>query len=126
MKILLADDNDTIRQVLRQQLVGNGFDVCGEAVDGVQAVAKARELKPDLVLLDRSMPKLDGVGVVSVLKKEMPDVPIVLLTLYVEAADSFAMEELGVDMVLGKTDGIDNLVRHINELFESHSKRAKD
>jgi DNA-binding NarL/FixJ family response regulator len=115
MKILLVDDHDAIRQVLRQQLEESGFDICGEAVDGVQAVAKAKELRPELILLYRSMPKLDGVGVVTVLKKEMPDVHIILLTLYVEPADSFAIDELGVDMVLAKTDGIENLVQHINQ-----------
>jgi two-component system, NarL family, response regulator LiaR len=121
MKILLADDHNVIRKVLRDQLEEKGFDVCGEAADGIEAVAKTKELKPDLILLDRSMPKMDGVAVASVLKVEMPEVRIILLTLHVEAADSFAIDELGVDKVLAKTDGIENLVHHINELFESRS-----
>jgi CheY-like chemotaxis protein len=57
-RILLVDDNDAVRKVLRLLLEANGFDVCGEAADGSQAVAKAKELKPDLILLDRSMPQV--------------------------------------------------------------------
>jgi DNA-binding NarL/FixJ family response regulator len=117
-----VDDNDAIRKVLRLLLEANGFEVCGEAAEGIQAVAKAKELKPDLILLDRSTPKLDGVGAASVLRNEMPNAAIILLTLYLEPADSFAIDELGVDMVLAKADGIRSLVQHINELFESRSK----
>lgn len=118
-KILLVDDVDAVRKALRRELERRGFKVCGEAADGVQAVAQAKELQPDLILLDRSMPILDGIGAASVLKKDLPGVAIILFTLYGEPADILAV---GVDMVLAKTDGIENLVQHINELFESRSK----
>jgi DNA-binding NarL/FixJ family response regulator len=124
--ILLVDDIDAVRKALRRELERRGFNICGEAADGIQAVAQARELRPDLILLDRSMPKLDGIGVASALKKEMPEVAIILFTLYPEPMDSFAIGEQGFDMVLAKTDGIEHLVQRINELSESRSKRAND
>jgi DNA-binding NarL/FixJ family response regulator len=120
-KILLVDDIDAVRKALRRELERAGFNVCGEAADGVQAVAQAKELRPDLILLDRSMPMLDGIGAASVLKKELPGVAIILFTLYGEPSRADILA-IGIDMVLAKTDGIDSLVRHINELFESRAK----
>jgi DNA-binding response OmpR family regulator len=78
------------------------------------------------MLLDRSMPKLDGIGVASVLKKEMPEVAIILFTLHGEPGSSLAANEMGFDRVLAKTDGIENLVQRINELFEFRAQQTKN
>ena len=78
--ILIADDSQTIRSVLRTFLESReGFEVCGEAVDGVDAIEKAKELRPDLIILDLAMPRMNGAAAASVLKRMMPKVPIILL-----------------------------------------------
>ena len=59
-RILIADDSAASRQALRSLLRGNGWEVCGEAEDGLSAVEKAAILKPDLVILDYRMPNLNG------------------------------------------------------------------
>ena len=85
-RILVADDSDTSRGVLTRYLSAQrNLDVCGEAVNGEEAIEKAWELKPDLVLLDVAMPRTNGIVAASVLKEMMPEVRIVLFTMYSDA-----------------------------------------
>src|SRR5580700_10346941 len=81
-RILVADDSDAVRRVIRAYLTQEDFEVCGEAVDGEDAVEKARKLKPDLILLDVAMPRTNGIETAAVLKGMMPNVRIVLFTMY--------------------------------------------
>ena len=83
MRILIAEDETIIRLDLRQMLEQAGFDVCGEAKDGEEAVTLARTLEPDLVLLDVKMPKLDGIDAARRILEERP-IPIVMVTAYGE------------------------------------------
>jgi DNA-binding NarL/FixJ family response regulator len=80
--ILIADDSATVRRVIHSYLTQRHFEVCGEAIDGVDALEKAAELDPALILLDLRMPRMNGVEAASVLKTRMPNVRIVLLTMY--------------------------------------------
>src|ERR1700694_3522481 len=81
-RILVIDDGDSVRNIIRIFLERDGFEVCGEATDGVEAIAQAKKLKPDLIVLDLAMPRMNGADAASILSKTMPDVPIVMLTLY--------------------------------------------
>jgi two-component system, chemotaxis family, chemotaxis protein CheY len=117
-RILIADDSNSVRRVVRRWLESRGLTVCGEAADGLEAIDKVRELKPDLILLDLAMPKLNGAAAASVIKKSMPKVPIILFTMYEDAVDSLA-SAVGVDMVLSKPDGINNLVERVEHLLDS-------
>ena len=78
-RIVIADDESLIRMNLRETLVGLGYLVVGEAGDGVSAINLARELRPDLVVMDIKMPKLDGIQAAKVLTEEKI-APVVLLT----------------------------------------------
>jgi two-component system, response regulator PdtaR len=78
-RILIAEDETIIRLDLRQMLEANGFDVVGEARDGVEAIVAAREFEPDVVLLDIRMPGVDGVECARRIYAERP-VPIVMVT----------------------------------------------
>src|SRR5262245_41275555 len=79
--ILIADDNAVIRKILRDTLgVQAGWQICGEARNGREAIQKARELHPDLIVLDLSMPELNGLEAARVLKNAMPSVPLVMFT----------------------------------------------
>jgi DNA-binding NarL/FixJ family response regulator len=88
--VLLADDHDITRQGVRAMLeTGGEIVVIGEARDGAQAVAQARSLHPDVVLMDIQMPLMDGLEATRVLHAEMPDLPVVILTTF-QTAESVA------------------------------------
>jgi DNA-binding NarL/FixJ family response regulator len=110
-KILIADDSVSVRYVIRTFLKDvPDVEICGEAANGLDAIEKAKKLEPDLVLLDLSMPMMNGAEVASVLKKNMPDVPIILFTMYSENVGKSLVAALGVDAVLSKPDGMTQLV----------------
>jgi DNA-binding NarL/FixJ family response regulator len=119
--ILIVDDSASVRGVLRTLIdTQDDLAVCGEAVDGLDAIAKACELKPDLILLDLAMPKLNGAATASILKRMMPRLSIILFTMYEDAVQTLGLH-VGVDVVLAKPDGISNLLPRVRQLFDSRS-----
>lgn len=81
VRILIADDNSIIRNLVRVLLESqHGWIVCGEAVDGEDVIQKTVELRPDLVLLDTSMPKLDGWQACKLIRAKVPETKILLVT----------------------------------------------
>ncbi len=118
--ILLVDDSDTCRRVTRLFLESQpDLEVCGEAVDGVDAIEKAKELKPDLILLDLAMPRMNGMEAASVLKSMMPRVPIVMFTLYKESLGTSLTSKIGIDAMLSKPDGGWKLVDCVRSLLKA-------
>jgi DNA-binding NarL/FixJ family response regulator len=116
--VLIADDSPTIRTLIRTFLESQaGVGVCGEAIDGVDAIEKAKELKPDLIVLDLAMPRMNGAEAASVLKRLMPDVPIILFTMYEDLMVKSRAAAFGVDLVLSKPDGISQMVEHVQHLL---------
>lgn len=79
-KILIADDSDAIRLVLKDILSIGEHDIVGEAIDGQDSIDKYKELNPDLILLDLAMPKKDGLGVVKEVIDFDPTAKIILIT----------------------------------------------
>jgi DNA-binding NarL/FixJ family response regulator len=79
-RTLIVDDHPLTRGALSALLAGNGFDVVGEAGDGREAIERARELQPDLVLLDLTMPNLDGLAALPELRAVAPEAEVVVLT----------------------------------------------
>lgn len=120
-RILVADDSDAIRSVVHTYLAARDFDVCGEAVDGEDAIEKARELKPDLILLDVAMPRTNGITAASVLKDMMPNVRIVLLTMYSEAVGKAFRSMNGVDAIVAKADGMKRLEECVERLLRTNT-----
>ena len=116
-RILVVDDGASVRDVIRIFLERNGLEVCGEAANGVEAIEQAKKLKPDLIVLDLAMPVMNGVEAASILNTTMPDVPIVLLTLYQNVLGSALASTVGVKAVIDKTDGMDNLVACVHSLL---------
>ena len=79
-RILLVDDHPLTRSALAGLLQQHGFEIAGEAADGEEAIARAREIQPDLVLLDLSMPGLDGLSALPRLREAAPSCEVVVLT----------------------------------------------
>ncbi len=124
--ILIADDSETIRSVLRTFLESReGFEVCGEAVDGVDAIEKAKELHPDLIILDLAMPRMNGAAAASLLKRRMPKTPIILFTIYDGVMGKALASAVNVDLVLAKPNGLNEMVTHVEELLGSEVNRLE-
>ena len=94
-RLVIADDESLIRMNLKETLVGLGYLVVGEAGDGVSVINLARELKPDLVIMDIKMPKLDGIQAAKILTEEKIS-PVLLLTAYSDRELVDRAKEAGV------------------------------
>ena len=115
--LLIVDDNPTIRSIIRSFVEADGYKVCGEAADGFDAIKQATELQPDVILLDLSMPRLNGAEAASVLRHAMPRVPILLFTMFAGDFGERLASAIGVDVVLSKPEGLSNLSRHLKTLL---------
>jgi CheY-like chemotaxis protein len=119
--VLVVDDSARMRLTVRLMLEGRNAELdIQEAVDGLDAIEKAENLKPDLIVLDLVMPRLNGAEAASVLKKAMPDTPIVLFTLYNDIGP-FISSASGVEMI-SKTDGLPRLLERVDTLFASSAE----
>jgi len=118
-RVLIADDSTSVRNVIRSFLRDHQeIEICGEAIDGLDTIEKAQRLKPDLILLDLVMPEINGAVVASILKQKMPNVRIILFTMYSENVSKAFSSAVGIDAVLSKPDGMSHVVESINSLFD--------
>ena len=114
--VLIADDSASMRLSVRMLIEGRHTElmVC-EAVDGIDAIRKAKTSQPDLILLDLAMPRLNGAEVAAVLKNEMPETPVILFTMTDLPIDSLCAA-IDVDFI-SKADGISKLLERVDALF---------
>lgn len=84
IRLMLADDHRMLREGLRRSMNDQGFDVVGEARDGEEAVRLADDLHPDVILMDVTMPEMDGVEATRQIKHDRPDVRVVMLTMHAD------------------------------------------
>jgi two-component system, NarL family, response regulator DegU len=85
IRLLLADDHRMLREGLRRSMTDEGFDVVGEASDGLEAVKLSGELNPDVILMDVTMPEMDGVEAARRVHQAQPEVRVVMLTMHADA-----------------------------------------
>ena len=98
--------------------------MCAGAEDGIQAVNRAKESRPDVVILDLAMPELNGLEAAARISKEFPDVPILMFTLYASPQVEKEAANAGVQRVISKSTG-DELVPAIEEsVAEAHHNKA--
>jgi CheY-like chemotaxis protein len=116
-RILIADDHAAIRHALVSLLSSYGFVVCGQAINGREALERAQELHPDLIVLDCSMPMMSGLEAARELKKLMPDVPLIMLTSYVFKDIEEEATKAGVRRVILKDDAHQRLVPEALEVL---------
>ena len=114
--ILVADDNATVRKMLRRMFEEEAdYDICAEATNGREAIDLALLHKPDLIILDLSMPVMNGLEAARELKRLLPRVPIILFTQHAEISNRLGITNLNVDRIVSKSEG-NSLMGHVRSL----------
>jgi DNA-binding NarL/FixJ family response regulator len=116
-RILLADDHEGIRRRVRSVLEAAGFEVCGEAANGLDAVTKTKVLTPDLIILNLSMPVMHGLQAIPEIAKSAPGVKILVFTM--DDADELRREILrrGAHGHISKSRPITELIDEVKKLL---------
>ena len=122
LRILVADDHDIIRRGLKDLLTSHpGWEVCAEAKTGREAVTLAEQLKPDVVVLDVSMPDLNGLEAARQILKNLPKTEILILTLHFSDQLVREIVEAGVRAYILKSDAARDLVAAVDALGNHRS-----
>ena len=116
--ILIADDDPNIRKMLCEIFEAEeDYDICAEATNGREAIDLALKHRPELIILDLSMPVMNGLETSRELKRIMPTVPIILFSLYADPGIGLiAFADLLVDRIVSKAD-VRNLIKHVRSLI---------
>ena len=113
IRLLLADDHRMLREGLRRTLEEEGLEVVGEAADGEEALRLAAKLRPDVVLMDVTMPVLDGVEATRQLHEPLPEIPVVILTMHADREVLARAIRAGAAGYLVKDCSTDEVVRTV-------------
>ncbi len=116
--ILVVDDNESLRRNVCFLLQCNSFEVCGEAKTGEEAIEKVADLKPDIVILDASLPHgIDGLEAAREIRRVAPSTKILIFSLHDSAALAYAVQEAGANGYVSKAQGGSKLVEEIRRLL---------
>src|SRR5580692_11040281 len=121
LALLVADDNPLIRGLLRELFLSKGFTSCAEAGTGREAIEVACERKPDLIILDVAMPVMSGLEAAPMLRKLLPETPIILLTLFGDHLKKMDLTSVGISAVLSKSDPLHELILKAHVLLGNRS-----
>lgn len=120
MRILVADDQEAVRKRVCSTLTSRkGFEVCGEATNGAEAVEKAQELNPDLIILDITMPLLNGLEAARIIRAASPSTPIVILSVHKSKQLIEEARKIGVNGYVTKTDAGQDLVKAVDTVLQN-------
>ena len=120
LRILLVDDHPLFLEGIRNLLVSEGIEVVGMAHDGLAALAAARRTRPDVILMDIEMPRCDGVAATRLIKAEMPECKIVMLTMSDDEQDLFEAVKSGASGYLVKRLDAAEFFAYLTELQAGH------
>ncbi len=121
IRVLIADDSELMRRQIRTTLEPDrDIEICAEAENGLEAVRKALECRPDLVVVDVNMPVMNGLAATEDIKMFMPNLPVLLFTLYDSQQIRIESERAGADAFLLKADACVQLSRTIHALARRH------
>jgi len=123
IRVMLVDDHAVVREGLRSYLeLEEGLDVVGEAANGREAVRRARELRPDVVLMDLVMPEMDGVEATRAIREQLPQTRVIVLTSFIEEDKVIPAIQAGANGYLLKNVSAPELVKAIRA---AHSGQAQ-
>lgn len=117
--VLVVDDNPAIRKTISNVFLSDGFKTCVQAGNGREAVEAARQINPDIIILDLSMPVMNGLEAASEIRKIFPKVPMILFSLYGDSMLGKEAARAGINLVLMKTESLSFLLNKAHELMGS-------
>src|SRR5580765_6392314 len=124
LKIIVVDDNEAVRNTVRSLLASRKeCTVCGEARDGLETIEKAKLLRPDLILMDISMPRMDGLEATKVIQQELPETKVLIVSQNDPAVVSQQAAEVKAHGYIAKADLHRKLIHAIQQMFPSHDLR---
>jgi|SRR5580704_8440290 DNA-binding NarL/FixJ family response regulator len=115
--VLIVDDNPLVCKAIEGAFLSDGFEVCVAAENGDLAIEAAKECRPDLIILDLSMPLWNGLQAAPMLRRLFPKAPIFLYSLYADAVDKQTATEAGLDLVISKDEPPTSVVSKAHELM---------
>ncbi len=122
MKVLIADDHEIVRRGVKSILLSReNIEVCAEASNGQEAVQRAAECKPDLIILDHSMPVLDGLTAASKIREILPHVPILMLSMNDGQPLIDALKLVGAQGFVPKAECADRLIEGIDAVMRGET-----
>lgn len=122
IKIILADDHCLVRTGLRRLLEDvDGYTVIAEANNGIDAIEHVKNLKPDVAILDINMPNLNGIETTKILRRDHPQIKIVILSMHSDELFPQKLIKAGANAYLTKDSGIDEISHAINEVMASRN-----
>ncbi len=117
-RILLADDHEIVRQGLRSLLENDGFEICGEFSNGREAVDGVKQLKPDVAILDISMPELNGVEATQQIARQFPDSRVIVMTMHDSEELARKVLEAGARGYVLKSDAARDLTQAVKSVLK--------
>ena len=117
-RVLVADDHQLLRQALRRALEDNGLSVVGEAADGEEAVRLAEVLRPDIVVMDVTMPVMGGIEATSIVHEHLPNIRIVVLTMHDEHSLIVQAVDAGASAFLNKDCSLQQVVETVIQVAD--------
>jgi len=121
VRALLVEDHTIVRQGLRRLLEEKGVEVVGEAETGRKGIEAARNLKPDVVVMDISMPRLGGIEATRRIRKELPGTKIIILTIHIDENYIFKALDAGADAYLVKETASEDLYEAIETVMKGET-----
>jgi len=121
-RILVADDQELVRRRICSTLTARaGFEVCGEATNGKEAVEKFKELKPDLVILDITMPLMNGLEAARAIHAFSPETPLLILSVHKSKQLVEEARRIGVRGYVTKEDAVESLVKAVDAVLQERT-----
>jgi CheY-like chemotaxis protein len=124
-RVLVVDDNTAVRRAVSSYIGAvTGFEICGEAVNGADAIEKARQLRPDLIVIDLSMPVMNGLQAARLIVSDTPAVPLILLTAHTNALMDSEARDAGISAVVSKMEDMRQLINKARDLVGYPARAA--